>query len=89
MLSAIFTDEFIASVGTIYSERLLSALNERLLAIRTFPLMGSENLRPSLLARYGSDIRRFPISPFVIVYRYKKEEELVEFLALPYDKTIQ
>lgn len=89
MLNAVFADEFIDGVASIYSDRVLRELDSRLNSIRTFPLIGSNNLRPSLSELYGEDILKFPLSPFVIVYRYKEKEGLVEFLALPYEKSIQ
>lgn len=89
MHDAVFTEAFIDSVASIYSAQLLAQLNECITSIRTFPLMGSANLRPSLRDRFGADIRKFPLPPFVIVYRYKEQEGPVEFLALPYDKTVQ
>lgn len=89
MLNAIFTDEFIDGVAQIYSERVLNELSESLIAIRSFKDLGTGFVRESLRKRYGDDIRKFPVSPFVIVYRYDENRNTVEFLALPHEKTVR
>lgn len=89
MLDAAFTDEFIEGVAQIYSERVLTELNGALNSIRSFKDLGSGFVYPSLRRRYGDDVRKFPVSPFVIVYRYDKERNRIEFLALPHEKTVR
>ena len=84
-----YAAHFAEDVAAIYSSRVLTELDRRLAAIEAFPCMGSEDLPESLVLKFGPGIRRFPVPPFVIVYRYIEEDDLLEFLALPYDKTVE
>ena len=84
-----YADTFIEGVADIYSDTVLATLDKRLEAIESFPELGSSNVRPSLIERYGTGIRKLPVPPFVIMYRYDKQSDTLDFLALPYEKTIQ
>lgn len=84
-----YAEHFAEDVAAIYSERMLNELDRRLAAIEAFPTMGSEDLPASLAREFGPGIRRFPVPPFVIVYRYSEQTDTLDFLALPYDKTVQ
>ena len=46
-------------------------------------------MRPSLIEHIGPSLRAFPVPPFVIVYRHDETRDRLEFLALPYDKTVK
>lgn len=69
--------------------RVLALLDRRLAAIESHPLIGSPNARPSLIEHIGPSLRTFPVPPFVIVYRHDETRDRLEFLALPYDKTVK
>ena len=89
MRSIRYADTFIEGVAGIYSDAVLAALDKRLEAIESFPELGSPDVRPSLIERYGAGIRKLPVPPFVIMYRYDKQSDTLDFLALPYEKTIE
>ena len=89
MRSVVYADRFIDDVAAIYSERVLSLLDRRLAAIESHPLIGSPNVRPSLIERFVPTLRTFPVPPFTIVYRYDDTQDKLEFLALPFDKTVR
>lgn len=65
-----------------------SLLDRRLAAIESHPFIGNPNVRPSLTERFGPTLRAFPVPPFTIVYRYDDERDRLEFLALPYDRSV-
>ena len=88
MSSIVYADAFVEDVSRIYSERVLEALDKRLAAIEAFPALGSSDIRPSLSERYGPGLRKFPVPPFVIIYRYTEAADRLEFITLPYDQTI-
>ena len=89
MLEVVYADEFVEGVSRIWSNRVLDDLNARLEAIERFPELGSTNVRPSLVERFGPGLRKYPVSSFVIVYRYLPERERLEFLALPNGRTVR
>lgn len=84
-----YASEFVDGVAGIYSARLLDELNRRLESIEAFPGIGSSNVRPSLARRYGPGIRKFPVPPFVIVYRYDDVTDGLDFLALVHEKNVE
>ena len=88
MRNVIYTDRFIRDVAAIYSERMLEQLDRTLAHIEQFPHMGSSNLRPSIMRAFGPGLRKLPMPPFIVVYRFIEEQDRLEFLALPYEKAI-
>lgn len=89
MREIIYANRFIDDVARIYSERVLAMLDRRLESIESFPAMGNPCVRASLVERFGPNLRTFPVPPFAIVYRYDEGCDRLEFLALPYDKTVR
>jgi plasmid stabilization system protein ParE len=79
-------DEFTYALAGIYSERLLAQLKHVLSLLPDNPELGSANVRQSLADRYGSGIRKIPVSTFVVVYRVS--DEFVDILALVYGPSI-
>lgn len=88
MRSVGYADNFADNVAAIYSHRVLSLLDRRLAAIESHPFIGNPNVRPSLTERFGPTLRTFPVPPYTIVYRYDDERDRLEFLALPYDRSV-
>lgn len=89
MRSVVYADKFVEDVAAIWSERVLAELDRRLAALEAFPELGSSDVRPSLTARFGPGLRKFPVATFVIVYRYVKDKDRLEFLALPYGADVR
>lgn len=84
-----YASEFIDGVAEIHSDRLLGELDHRLGSIEAFPGIGSEGVRPSLVTCYGPGIRKYPVPPFVIVYRYDAGSDTLDFLALVHEKSVR
>ena len=79
--------EFIEGLSIVYSERLLTQIRGILETLQVAPEIGSAHVRDSLIARYGTGIRKIPVSTFVIVYRIVGET--VDVLALVYGPRIR
>lgn len=79
-------DEFVYSLAGIYSERVLAQIKKLLSLLPDNPEMGSADVRASLTSTYGPDLRKLPVSTFVIIYRY--DGEFIDVLALVYGPTI-
>lgn len=88
MREVVYAQSFAADLAQIWSGRVLDELDRRLASIESFPLLGSSDVRPTLVERFGSGLRKFPIAGYVIVYRYSEREDRLEFLALPHSKAI-
>ena len=79
-------DEFTYALAGTYSERLLGQIKHLIGLLSENPELGSRNVRPSLLERYGDGVRKLPVSNFVIVYRISGE--YIDVLALVYGPSI-
>ena len=79
-------EEFTESLASIYSPRLLDHIKGILALLETTPEIGSANVRPCLVERYGTGLRKIPVSTFVIVYRF--DGSTVDVLALVYGPRI-
>ena len=84
-----YADRFIDDVAAIESDRILQELDRALEGIETFPEHGSPNVRESLVRSYGKGLRKVPIAKWLIKYRYLKETDELEFLALVYGDRIK
>lgn len=80
-------DEFVEGLAGIYSPQLLERIRRMLETLRQSPEIGSPNVRQSLIAQYGEDLRKIPVSTFVIVYRF--DGETVDVLSLLYGPAIR
>lgn len=79
-------DEFTYALGSIYSQRVLDHIQNLLSLLPDNPDLGSRNVRQSLIDRYGTGIRKIPVSTFVIVYRVSGD--FIDILALVYGPSI-
>ena len=79
-------DEFICALAGIYSESLLDRIHYLLTLLPSNPELGSANVRQSLVKRYGTGLRKIPVSTFVIIYRI--DEECIDVLALVYGPSV-
>jgi len=73
-------NSFVEDAAVVYSEKLLERIQQTLNMLVANPEIGSQNVRKSLIERYGTGIRKLSISPFVLVYRY--QDGTVDVLAL-------
>jgi len=80
------TDEFVSSLATVTSPRVLERIRRVLEDLRSFPDMGSTDVRPCLARRYGEGLRKISVASLVIVYRHTADA--VEVLALVWGPTI-
>ena len=78
--------EFVEDLSRVYSERVLDQMRAVLTGLAEYPEMGSPDVRPALVARYGPNIRKVPVSTLVVVYRYDGAH--VDVLALVYGPSI-
>lgn len=57
--------------------------------IEAFPESGSSDVRPFLIQEYGPNIRTCPLNPFVLVYEYDLERDVIMLYALVPQKTVR
>lgn len=72
----VYTD-FLRKRNRLSSPRLRAHVDEMLRTIELMPGVGSSLVEPSLKARYGEDILKALVSPYLIVYEYDRTEDIV------------
>jgi plasmid stabilization system protein ParE len=81
------TDEFIASLAEIQSDKLLGRIYDQVNLVSAYPDSGSPDVRPSLTFRYGQGLRKLVVPPYIIVYRHA--DEFVDVLALVHGPAVK
>jgi plasmid stabilization system protein ParE len=81
-----YSERSIKDVAAIYSSKVQKELDSVLQSLEKFPELGSSQVRNSLKAVFESDLRKMPVSNFLIIYRYT--EQTVDILALVYGPTV-
>ena len=79
-------DEFTNALAGIYSQRVLDHVRNLISLLPENPELGSANVRQSLIDRYGTGVRKIPVSTFAIVYRIT--ESSIDVLALVYGPAV-
>ena len=79
-------EEFSAGLAAIYSEKVLSQIRSTLEMLTCFPEIGSTQVRPCLIERYGTGIRKIPLAAFVIIYRF--DDETIDVLSIVHGRRI-
>lgn len=69
--------DFLRKRNRLSSPRLRAHVDEMLRTIELMPGVGSSLVEPSLKARYGEDILKALVSPYLIVYEYDRTEDIV------------
>lgn len=80
------TEEFIEGLAQVWSPRVLDHIKGLIEMLPRNPEIGSTRVRASLSRRYGDNLRKLPVSTFVIVYRF--DGKTVDVLALVYGPSI-
>lgn len=78
----VFAERFLEDASHVWSERLRLSLANVLLNIEAFPEIGSKNLPLSIKEEFGGDVRKVAVSPFDLIYEFKKDENAVFVYAL-------
>lgn len=78
----VFAERFLEDASHVWSERLRLSLTNVLLSIEAFPEIGSKNLPLSIKEEFGGDVRKVAVSPFDLIYEFKKDENAVFVYAL-------
>lgn len=72
----VYTD-FLRKRNLLSSPRLRTHVDEMLRTIELMPGVGSSLVEPSLRARYGDDMLKALVSPYLIVYEYDRAKDIV------------
>ena len=82
MSKIVYAESFLKDTDQIWSSRVIRKLERVLRTIEMFPESGSTNIPDSLKYQYGSDVRKYPVPPFELIYIYDSRKNLVSVMEL-------
>ena len=88
MASIGYSENFLNKRADVLSDRTLSQIDCMLRTIEFMPGVGSSLVSESLTSRYGSDILKVLVSPYLILYRYDRDTDTVSVYDLVYAPSV-
>ncbi len=88
MASIGFSESFLSKRADVPSNRILCQIDAMLHTIECMPGVGSSLVSESLTNRYGSDIRKAVVSPYLILYSYDSATDTVSVYDLIYARSV-
>ena len=79
-----YTEAFIEDAASVSLESKRHEIRRRVEQLASFPEMGSANLPESIRARYGSDVRKLVVNPFLVIYEVS--DDAVEMLGIVHQR---
>lgn len=87
MSELIYTEGFIADIAQIRFESKRNEIKRHVDLLSGFPELGASTLPRPLVEQHGTTVRKLVVSPFLIVYEYREEEDVVYLLGLIYQRS--
>lgn len=87
MTKIILTERFKKDMTTkVSSKRVSSSIKSSVKNLETIPAAGSNALPDSIIEAFDENVRKFASPPFLIIYEFDKEENLVIVDALIHER---
>ena len=77
-----YAEQFIADAQSIRLASKREEVKRRVEQLADFPEIGSANLSESIVERYGPNVRKLVVNPFLVVYEIDAPADAVNVLAL-------
>ncbi len=77
MHEIIYTDAFIGDMAKVYSEKVRNGIFNSIDLLPVVPILGSTDLPEYIIRKYGSSVRKMPISPFLVIYKILDDEDFL------------
>lgn len=84
MARMVYAETFLSKRAEVSSTRLRSRIDEMLRTIEQMPGVGSALVTRSIRRRYGNNILKAIVSPYLIIYRYDRINDAVYVYDLVY-----
>lgn len=85
----VFAHEFVDALASVTSERMYRRVLAMVSSLETMPELGSPDVRASIVARFGPNVRKLVIGPFDIFYIYLPSKGEVHVDALVHHRSIR
>ncbi len=77
-----YAEQFIDDARSIRLAKKRQEVRHRIEQLADFPELGSPNLPASIVERYGANVRKLVVNPFIVVYEIDWEADAIDVLAL-------
>lgn len=89
MNEVVFADEFIDALAGVTSDRIYRRVLAVVSSLAAMPELGSPDVRPSIVARFGANVRKLVVGPFDIFYIYDARAGEIHVDALVHQRGIR
>jgi len=77
-----YARQFIDDMKTVRLASKRKKIRRRVEQLSEFPDLGSPNLSDYIVEKYGPDVRKLVVSPFLVVYELDRDADDIDILAL-------
>jgi len=87
MTRTILTELFRKDIRSkVTSKRIFEEIKTKVKYLNVIPTMGSTDLPESVIQTFGENVRKLSNPPFLIIYEYDENEQLVTVYALIHER---
>ncbi len=86
MPSLIYTEGFADDMAQVELASKRQEIFRHTDLLSEFPELGSRNLPRSIVQTYGDSVRKLAVKPFLIIYEYREDEDIVYILGLDHQR---
>ena len=69
MAEVLYANSFFEEIGQVEKKRVRDNILDATELLAVIPEMGSTNLPRSIVEKYGSDVRKLVVPPFLVLYK--------------------
>ncbi|MEG1561007.1 MAG: type II toxin-antitoxin system RelE/ParE family toxin [Raoultibacter sp.] len=70
----------------VHSKKIFAEIKTKVLYLETIPTMGSSDVPQSITEVFGTTVRKLPNPPFLVLYEYCEEDQLITVDALIHER---
>lgn len=86
MADLVFTEGFINDMTKVELSTKRVEIMRTIDLLSSFPDMGSRNLPASIRERFGANIRKLVVRPFLVIYEHNQETDAVHIYGLDHHR---
>ncbi len=81
-----YSQRFIEDMDRVEQPSKVDEIEHAAKLISLLPKMGSRDVPAGIRRRYGNEVRKVPVPPFMIIYEYHEAADLVDMYTLLHEK---
>lgn len=88
MTEIVLTEGFLEDMRIVQREEKTDEILDRISLLESSPEIGSALLPPSIVRKYGPQVRKLIVMPFDVIYEYMLADDTVVVLALVHQRSV-